>query len=230
MWDNIIKGKSKLLGMRSENFCMQIELILSNFDNKCSHASWEEIKAQVQTLSRKNTCFCQQQAKLEISALKNSLKTINKRIYEGEKLDSDRISLEKWVEQINDHVWFFNKNFEHDWIEIEGTMTPDFLYLEDIKTNFSLDSLLIDGEETLDLDMVLSEMYKFYSGLYSAEDLASEKEMDTFLLSLSDLPITVGDTSSMCQEITEKEIEMAIIELKSGKAPGSDRLTANFYK
>ncbi len=81
--------------LEDENFCMQIELILSNFDSKCSHASWEEIKAKVQTLSRKNICFHQQQAKLEISALKNSLKIINKRIFVGEKLDSDRISLEK---------------------------------------------------------------------------------------------------------------------------------------
>ncbi len=213
-----------------ENFCIQIELILLNFDNKCSHASWEEIKAKVQTLSWKNTCFCQQQAKLEISALKNSLKAINKKIFEGEKLDSDRISLEKQIEQINDHAWFFNKNFEHDWIEIEGTMTPDFLYLEDIKTNFSLDLLLIHGEETSDLDIVLSEMHKFYSGLYSAEHLASDEEMDAFLLSLLNLPTTVGDTSSMCQEIMEKEIEMAIIDLKSGKVPGSDGLIANFYK
>ncbi len=80
------------------NFDLQVYLILDNFDKKNAKESWEIIKLKIQSLSQKSTCFCQRQAKRELKSLHVALNHINKRIFEGDNLDLDRLWLEQRID------------------------------------------------------------------------------------------------------------------------------------
>lgn len=107
-------------------------------------------------------------------------------------------------------------------------MNPQFLHLEDEKTNIFLESLLIDGEDTNDIDPVLSEIFSYYSGLHSNQDIKTREDITTFLNNILSLPKVVQETDSMIGDIMELEVEQAIKQLKLGKSPGSDGLTSSF--
>ena len=107
-----------------------------------------------------------------MKSLHASLKYINKQLYIGHDVNTDRINLENHISQIQEQSWFFCKDQDDlDWILKEGTMNPQFLHLEDEKANIFLESLLIDGEETSTIDPVLTEIFSYYLNLYSNQDI-----------------------------------------------------------
>ncbi len=196
-----------------ENFYQQIDLILDNYNPKSPLNSWDEIKLKIQHMAQKAIHFRQSQAWSELKALKKSLKYVNKRIFGGDDLEANRILLETQIDQISDCSWFDTK--DDNWLKWEGTMLPQFLHLEDNKNCFPLESLLVNGVMQMDTTLILDEIFA---------------EIDTFLQLLSELPQVKMDMTAMTFEITEKEVEDAIGQLTSGKAPGSDGLTSYFYK
>ena len=52
----------------------------------------------------------------------------------------------------------------------------------------------------------------------------------TFLGSVKSLPSLKGDMTILTKLISSKEVEKAIQSLRTGRAPGSDGITADFYK
>ncbi len=111
---------------------------------------------------------------------------MNKRIFGGKPLDADRVLLESQIDQIQNREWFNNR--DNSWILKKGSMSPQFLHLEDNKACFLLESLLINGESVSDTSIVLQEISSFYSDLYACADLRSALEIEEFLASLSELP------------------------------------------
>lgn len=71
--------------------------------------------------------------------------------------------------------------------------------------------------------------YKFYSNLYKSKfNLA---DLDTFTTFLGDINSISNDEKTVCDSpITISEVKEAILHLKSNKSPGSDGITAEFYK
>ena len=80
---------------------------------------------------------------------------------------------------------------------------------------------MVHGEATLEV------LRDFYADLYSFQDVVSESEMREFIAQLP-LPTLKGDVDE--GPITQREVLDAIGKLKLGKAPGTDGLTAIFYK
>ncbi len=109
-------------------------------------------------------------------------------------------------------------------------MCPGFLHLEDIQPIPGLESLIVDGVSTMNLDVILSEMHSFYSDLYSNWDCVSDTEIKEFLNSIPSLPKVLEGTDDLISVISSDEVEAAIKQLWTGKAPGSNGLTADFYK
>ena len=142
----------------------------------------------------------------------------------------DRLSLENKIHQICDRAWFFDKDDDTNWVKLEGMMPPDLLHLEDVKQTTFLESLRLDNTVTSDVTQILHEITVFFSDIYSKQDSVNAEEIDTFLSTLSSLPKVLDDTMAMTVEISEQEVEEAIKQLKGDKAPGSDGLTAAFYK
>ena len=70
----------------------------------------------------------------------------------------------------------------------------------------------------------------FYSNLYKSELHADPQEISSFLASL-DLPsLSDEQCAGLDRPITLEEIKETIMTLKSGRAPGLDGFTAEFYK
>ncbi len=81
-------------------------------------------------------------------------------------------------------------------------MLSHFLHLEDTKTSFPLELLLITGISESNTSMVLQEIFSFYSNLYASNDLQTALEMDQLLSSLSELPQVKADTTAMTFKIS----------------------------
>ncbi len=103
-----------------------------------------------------------------------------------------------------------------------------FLYMEDLSIDSSIYALATNQGLISDSSDIIPYLYNFYSHLYSNTDTKSDQEVKAFLEKLS-LPRIKQDTMAMMQPITSNEVEMAIKKLCSGKAPGLDGLTADFY-
>ncbi len=145
-------------------------------------------------------------------------------ILTGKKLETRLLNLK-------DHSWF-EKNADHedDWLCAKGTMSPDFLHLEDEKSSLFFEKFLIAGEVVKDDEKILHELSSFYSDLYRTQSIKSCQQIQDFLKGIGSIPHIKQDTSGLVGPITEKEVLTAISCLRPGKPPGSDGLTSEFYK
>ena len=75
-----------------------------------------------------------------------------------------------------------------------------------------------------------TEFQQFYSNLYVSELQANENEIRSFLSSLSLPTLTEEQHDFLDAPITVEEMVEVISSLSSGKSPGLDGFTAEFYK
>ncbi len=109
-------------------------------------------------------------------------------------------------------------------------MALGFLHLEDEKTSFFLEKLLINGNMESDDEKILEELHTFYAALYSRWSIKTCAQIKEFLTSIPSLPKIKQDPICLVSPITEEEVLTVITHLWPGKSPGSDGLTAEFYK
>ena len=117
---------------------------------------------------------------------------------------------------------------DYHWVEQEGTCCPEFLHLEDLRTS-PIDIKQIrnhKGDIVMD-ENILEALHNFYQDLYGVNDTCSESQIKAFLENLN---VPHIDTSVDGSWITAEEVANAISKLKTSKAPGSDGITAEFYK
>lgn len=80
------------------------------------------------------------------------------------------------------------------------------------------------------LEKIQESFETFYRTLYSRPKAPDETQIDTLLNTL-DLPtLTTLQNENLIQPITDKELNLAISTLKTGKSPGSDGFTTEWYK
>lgn len=70
----------------------------------------------------------------------------------------------------------------------------------------------------------------YYSKLYTSEPPPKDSDMNTYLDSIDIPAIDILTQLSLNQEITLGEICDGIREMSSGKTPGPDELSSEFYK
>ncbi len=134
------------------------------------------------------------------------------------------------IEQVHDKIAFFNRGEGEDltWVLQEGHMIPNFFHLEDVKRDVSLKRINTPEGLSMDPDVILASLHDFYQHLYQKSETKLDLDTLAFLSKLH-LP-NVESTESLIGPITYKEVEAAIKKLCPGKSPGSDGLTASFYK
>jgi hypothetical protein len=91
-----------------------------------------------------------------------------------------------------------------------------------------------NGEIVSEIAEIGSEQKKFYEELYSEKHDIPEKEIKQaekhFLEELEITEVTDEDNSMLDTPINRAEISKALSDLPNNKAPGSDGISANFYK
>ncbi len=202
-------------------------LLTDCFNEKNAKKSWEEFKLKVQNLSQNYTQFWQTQTRNELASIKSSLKYVNAHIFYGEELEQDWLDLQDCLEQTKDRRHFYSKG--NDWLCLEEKPFKKFLHLEDVCNNSKIEALFDqNGHLIKDTEGILNIIYDFYAELYKAEVGAhNDEQVKNFLASIRSLP-KVSD-SDLTTSITCEEVEKVIKHLQPGKAPGCDRLTADFY-
>ena len=70
----------------------------------------------------------------------------------------------------------------------------------------------------------------FYKSLYSSEFENTADKCETFLSSLNLPKLSEADRARLDQPLSRNEILKALMSLQSGKAPGLDGFTPEFYK
>ncbi len=96
--------------------------------------------------------------------------------------------------------------------------------------NNSRNSLYVNGVINTSPKMISSEIFQFYSSLYSSS--FSESDCNIFFKNIhSSIPQLDQETKDLCEaDIKIEEVDKAINKLRSGKSPGPDDLTCEFYK
>lgn len=85
------------------------------------------------------------------------------------------------------------------------------------------------GKEVYQQDIIKKVFAEFYSKLY-ASDTIQGLDIDRYLQEANIPIVTQEQRDGMNYPITSEEIILAIKQLKMGKAPGTDGLTATYYK
>ena len=117
------------------------------------------------------------------------------------------------------------------WIEEGEKNSAYFCNLEKRRQQRNaIQSLLINNIETTDEKSISTEIFQFYSNLYSSN--FSEKHCRVFLNSIKTHIPKIDDTfKKTCEDnITRAELDKAVKCLSLNKAPGPDGLTVNFYR
>jgi len=90
-----------------------------------------------------------------------------------------------------------------------------------------------DGEEITKIDDILAEQKRFYKDLYSSRTSMQDVERYApkfFPNDVEHAKLTQEDKNELEQEISRHECLKVLKNMKNGKSPGSDGLTAEFYK
>lgn len=117
------------------------------------------------------------------------------------------------------------------WIEEGEKNTTYFSNLEKRRQiNKAVTSLLIDGVECKDIYKIEKEVYRFYSSLYTSN--YSIIDSNAFIMDIKDyIPKIDNVFKEKCESsLRMEEIDAVVMKLASNKSPGSDGLTADFYK
>ncbi len=216
--------------LTNQSFVEAIQQHIMGFQYENVVESWENFKTCVQTFPQKKIKFRLKHRQRTLCSLWTMLRYINKRIFNGEKLEFDQLRIQNRIEQVHNKIAFFDRGEGDDliWVLQEGHMIPNFLHLEDIKRDLSLKRINTPEGLLMDPDVILVSLHDFYQHLYQKSDTKSDLDILAFLSNLH-LP-KVESTKSLVGPITYKEVEAVIKKLCPGKSPGSDGLTASFYK
>ncbi len=109
-------------------------------------------------------------------------------------------------------------------------MVPNFLHLEDEKQSQFLTELNINGQLTSQQEPILEAIFDFYSNLYLTTTSNIDSDIDHFLHKIPSIPWVSLTTDDLLSPVSVTEVENAIKKLCSGKIPGLDGLTSEFYK
>ena len=106
-----------------------------------------------------------------------------------------------------------------------------FLNLEKKRGEYNLvKKLSKNNAEITDHNDILKELHSFYSTLFDRKINKSRAQCLTFLSSLN-IPLISDQHKDDCErELTVEDLKNSLFAMSSGKSPGNDGLTVEFYK
>ena len=119
-----------------------------------------------------------------------------------------------------------------NWVENGERNTKYFLGIEKHRQlkNAITQLRTNQGEIENDQEAILKQIEAFYSKLYETNNPDKVKVNDYFKDCKVDYVLNENEKMCCEGELTLKECEDAVSHMKSNKSPGSDGLTAEFYK
>lgn len=219
----------KFIGEKIDNY---FEL---NTDQTCAAMRWEGFKAYIrgEILSYTSTKNKQQQKQMEIldkqiKSLELDLNASDDPIKQSELLrlrtEYNKLSSDAAAKSL---MWL--KQSYYDQGEKAGKLlawrikkTQSERAINNIKTP--------SGKVTVDPSEINDSFRQFYENLYKSDCCHTSEEQDLFLDQLQFQTLTEDTQQELDRNLSIEEISQAIQSINSGKAPGLDRFTIEFYK
>ena len=192
--------------------------------------AWDLTKMEIRSKTISYSSYKAKQQKQLESTLIADLKRLESRMDNDITYKEEYDTVKRELETINNYkTQGIITRSRAQWVENDEKCTEYFLKLEQQNCNNKYIKALKtqDGRMLSSLNDVLDEEENFYKKLYTAEEYV-EHECD---LLANDIPQLSDESKTLCdRNITLEECGKALAELPNGKSPGSDGLSADFYK
>ena len=119
------------------------------------------------------------------------------------------------------------------WYEKGEKNSKYFLNLENARSGRTTIRRLFDskGKITVNPESIMNKLKDYYQSLYSNQDSDLNEELCSTFLDNNNIPILSEESRMACEgKLSFVECYEALQMISSGKAPGNDGLTAEFYK
>ena len=242
--ENIGKGFWKFNSSLLEDKCYvdNIKAIIKEAIQTYSHIedkriSWELIKMKIRDYTvpyciqkKQNSLKFENDLNKRFMELYNQLQTNDYNENIQQEYNSTKFELEQIEKQKARGILIRSKC---RWAEEGEKSTSYFLRLE--KHNFCnklISQLQINDKVITDPKQILEEEKQYYEKLYTdnIDECVFEENCEIFTKNKNIPKITNSDRDYCESKLLESEILSSLKALKNGKSPGSDGLTAEFYK
>ena len=197
---------------------------------------WDLIKYKIRQVTIKYSKTKARERRSRLCEVENELKECQE-IFDTFPTDSNAIQLEMIKSEYNSlYDYIIQGNVirsRANWYEHGEKNNKYFLNLESRKTSNSCVRKLFgkSGKLITSPKLILSELYDFYTELYSNHDSPSHNNESDAFLDHCRLPTLNQDAKQICEgALTKEECFKALQTFKNGKSPGNDGLTAEFYQ
>ncbi len=211
------------------------ETIIEYKNVKSKRLIWEVFKIKVKEFSIKYSITLKKQNDFNVSKIQKRLDEINNIIDNG--IGNNDIEIEKSQLEIDINDYYEKKAKGYQirsrakWIQEGERSTKYFLGLEQKRQLSNHITQINNGDKVVYSDKeILEETALFYEKLYASANINVDK-IDQYLENINIETKLNDDEKRICdEEITEKELNLAVKKLKDNKSPGNDGLTPEFYK
>lgn len=227
------KCNNKVFGM--EGFKTDLALLIAKGMTEKDFVThpdtwWIKMKGSIKTLCIKYSKVLkekenEEKSKLEndVAKYKNDLENTRngKKYYEAKKKLNDFL-IRNMKEKLNKQKY---KNFGNNYFT-----TKEFFRQFRKKRRENLIEKLknVNGESKTETNDLLGIAHAFYSDLYKKRD--TDKTMQQFFIDKIQNRLSTANLDSLNMQITETELQAAVLKTKENKSPGIDGLSANLYK
>lgn len=215
------------------DFCTYIKKIIAEFKVKKmpSGIKWEYLKHKLREYSM---TFSKNLMKKKRKKEFQLIQDINKCCCQPNMSDEDKEKLIK-LHSILDEFYIKKAKGAYvrsraKWLEEGEKNSSYFINLEKRRQEKnSINSLIVNQVEQLNHNLIVKEVFKFYSNLYSSS-FSSVNSNSFFQMLKNNIPSIDSVFKELCDsDLTLQELDAAIKQSRPGKSPGPDGLTTDFY-
>ena len=193
---------------------------------------WDYLKFKIQRFSNKYSktkASFERAKRLELEKKIQFLEQANHDLEESTKdeYEDAKQALDEYYDKITEGLSIRSKA---NWTEYGEKSNKFFLTLErQHKNKSSIQKLTVDGEDIDTDDKILAQINMFYRSLYSKQSVQLNTANAKKFLNCNGKKLS-DESKNLCEgKLSKDECYKVLCEMPSGKSPGNDGLTKEFY-
>ena len=195
------------------------------------HLLWELLKYEMRKFSIKFSKKMSKISKFEKSKHEKVIKSFESSPQNNileEDYELSKTWLENWYEEYTKGIILRSKS---DWYEQGEKSTKYFLNLEKHNSvKNTVRKIFVNGSECSDDVAILNHAKSFYENLFERKSNRTFSQCQEFLNNINTPSISVANKNLCDRELSLDDLSDSLNSMSSGKSPGNDGLTIEFYK
>lgn len=193
---------------------------------------WDYLKFKIRRFSQKYSKMkakTERSKRIELEKKLQNLEQIGYEMDDNKKEEYEQVkqSLDEYYNKVTDGLIIRSKS---NWVEYGEKSNKYFLTLEKQRKNKSSIKKLIVGDKCVENETeILDQIKLFYKSLYSKQPIELKDRNALDFLNTNGLCLS-RESKLLCEgKLTKEECYKALFAMPSGKSPGNDGLTKEFY-